>query len=164
MTLKLILQLPISLHGNYMLQSWPIFSGAMLGKKYDFLTSEFNKKRRYTIIYGIVVSTLFFLLAEPVVSVWSQGEIILSKTLILGFSGLAFIYVFSALYATFAFSQNHVAPFAFLGIITLPLMYAIGFLGVWFDLGPVSIILANIFMQLIGLIISRRYYKSRIIK
>jgi O-antigen/teichoic acid export membrane protein len=162
-TMKIIIQLPISLHGSYMMQTWPIFSLMRAEGRFADIRTLLKTRLRYTLIFSGVIGTILILLAPEAMHLWSSGKLEVSRGEAFIFAALLVLYTYSACYSILIFSFNYIRPLANMVIAVVPVLYGVSILGKSLGFGIASVVMANMVVQTFGLIIGVYFYKKNLV-
>jgi O-antigen/teichoic acid export membrane protein len=157
-TMKLLIQLPISLHGSYIMQAWPQFSAMRAGGKLQDIQKLLKNRLRNTLLFSITFALLFFTLAPVAMRLWSNGVLSVDRTVVAAFSALLILYTYSACYSILIFSFNYIKPLAVTTLGVIPVLYGLSFYGKESGFGIESVVFANTIVQLFGLFIGMHFY------
>jgi len=161
-TMKLVIQLPISLHGSYIMQAWPQFSAMRAGGRVEDIKNLLKNRLRYTLIFSITFAVFFVALAPAAMRLWSSGSLEVDRTVAATFAALLVLYTYSACYSILIFSFNYIKPLAFTVLGVVPVLYGISLYGKTSGFGIESVVIANMAVQTFGLIVGLYFYYRKL--
>lgn len=161
-TMKLIIQLPISLHGNYIMQSWPLFSSMRAENRWSDIRSLLKSRIYLTLSFSMAVATLIVLIIPYLIRVWSNGAMEIGRIVAFSFASLLVFYMYSACYSILIFAFNYLKPLVFLVFLVLPVLYGVSAAGERMGFGIESVVIANMVVQTFGLAVGLFFYHWRL--
>jgi len=163
-TMKLIIQLPLSLHSGYIMQMWPILSAHRAKGEIEKVRLVFKERLVKTLYYSVLVAVSYIIVVAPAMEIWSDGKLTVNLTTVVLFSILFILYTSSSCYTIYMYSFNYVIPLAVSNIWVLPIIWFVPWLGYNNNISMDIVIVANIIAQASGLIIGIYFSRNKVIK
>jgi O-antigen/teichoic acid export membrane protein len=161
-TMKLVIQLPISLHGSYITQAWPIFSSLRAAGKIKEIRALLKDRLRKTLFFSLVISVFLIALAPPAMRIWSNGHLEVGRDVVFMFAALLVLYTFSACYSILIFSFNYIRPLAYTALAVIPVLYGSSVMGKTSGFGIEAVVFSNMLVQTFGLIVGLYFFYRKL--
>ncbi len=124
-TMKLVIQLPFSLHANYIAQAWPLYSAKRAAADWDGVRAIFRDRLSKTLIVISPICVGIVLFAPPLISLWSKGSLQVPIGVAAALAALLFVYTLNACFGTLIFAFQYIAAVAWSAPLLVVVYYAV---------------------------------------
>lgn len=154
---KLVIQFPISLHAQFNLQSWPVYSLlSSMPSQYPRVRDLVMRNNRLAIGASVLLTAGLTTLGPWFVHFWSKGELESGHLTAGLFSLYGSVFMISNTFAMLMFSVNYTRGLLPLAWISPPAFVLLVFL--MKTLGPDAVILSNAIVCAFGLVVGLSFF------
>jgi O-antigen/teichoic acid export membrane protein len=155
-TMKLIVQMLLSLQANYVSQAWPQFSALRAQERWNEISALLMDRLGKSVLFAIACALGIVAFSPLFFALWSNNSLTISTILCVAFGVQLVICMISVSFMPLLYSFNYVRVLAFMSPLGLVIMYVIS--SQFAFMGPVAMVISNIVAQFLGLGVGLYFY------